>query len=130
MNAARIEQVTRIVLALMLAVFGANKFFHYLPQPEPPPDGGAFLGALMNAGYVFPVIGAVFLVSALLLLVGRVVLPVLLLAPIVVNILGYHMQFDPSGSVAGGVLAALLILLVLLHPGDFAKLLRSDQKDA
>ena len=53
--------VIRFLLALVLAVFGADKFLHFMPQPDAPPEGGAFLGSLVDAGYVFPVIGLVLL---------------------------------------------------------------------
>ncbi|MFT7518152.1 MAG: putative oxidoreductase, partial [Kiritimatiellia bacterium] len=47
----------RFLLALVLAVFGADKFLHFMPRPDAPAEGGAFLGALHDAGYVFPTIG-------------------------------------------------------------------------
>ncbi len=122
MSKARIDLIARILLALMVGVFGANKFLQFMPQPDPPEAGGKFLGALMDAGYVFPAIGIVFIVSALLLLANRVVLALVLLAPIAVNILGYHIQYDLAGAAAGGVLAGLLIVLAVLRAKDVAQL--------
>lgn len=125
MNASRIDTAVRMVLAVILAVFGADKFFHFLPAPDAPAGGAAFLGALKDAGYVFPTIGVVFLASALLLMVRRVALGILLVAPIVVNILGYHLAFDRGGSGPGALIAVLLILTALLNGGDMTGLLRS-----
>lgn len=122
MSKARIELVVRLLLALMAGVFGANKFAHFLPQPDPPQAGGEFLGALMDAGYVFPAIGIVFILSALLLLANRVVLALVLLAPIAVNILGYHIQYDLAGIGPGGVLAGLLLVLAIVRAKDVAQL--------
>ena len=42
--------VIRFLLALALAVFGADKFLHFMPQPDAPPEGGAFL-VDMNVNY-------------------------------------------------------------------------------
>ena len=35
--------VIRFLLAIALAVFGADKFLHFMPRPDAPPEGGAFL---------------------------------------------------------------------------------------
>ena len=112
----------RVLLALALTAFGLDKFLHFMPQPEPPPEGGAFLGALVETGYIFPTIGVVFLVSAACLLLGRVALALLLLAPILVNILLYHYRYDMPGIVAGAVIAGLMLVLFALHASDFAPL--------
>jgi len=125
MNKSRIELVLRLLLIAMLVAFGANKFLGFMPMPEPPEAGGKFLGALMGAGYVFPTIGVVFLVSALLLLMRRVALGVLLVAPIAVNILGYHLQYDPEGIGAGAALAFLLLALAVLNGKAIGELFRS-----
>jgi len=125
MKSSKFETGARIVLAIMLAVFGADKFFHYLPMPDPPEAGGAFLGALGAAGYIFPTIGGVFLLSALLLMAKRVVLALLLLAPIALNIVLYHVQYDMAGIGAGALLSTLMVVLACLHAGDVGRLFGS-----
>ena len=122
---SRLEQVVRYLLVAMLTIFGANMFLDFVPQPAPPEDGGRFLGALGEAGYVFPTIGIVFLIAAVLLVASRVVLVLLLVAPIAVNILSYHFKFDPSGSGPGGLLAVLLFALACIHANEVAGLLRA-----
>ena len=39
MNQSRLEQVVRYLLVAMLAIFGANMFLHFVPQPAPPEAG-------------------------------------------------------------------------------------------
>jgi len=112
---AALEKGSRLLLALMIAVFGANKFLEFMEMPTPPGEGGQFLGSLMASGYIFPTIGVVFLVSALLLLMKKVVLPLLLLAPIAVNIIAYHLIYDPANIGAGAVLVALMLLVAWCH---------------
>jgi putative oxidoreductase len=73
--------VIRFLLALALAVFGVDKFLHFMPPPEAPPEGGAFLGALADAGYVFPAIGLAFLATSVCLLAARVARGLILLRP-------------------------------------------------
>ena len=131
MNSSKTESAARYLLAVMLAVFGADKFFHFLEMPDAPEAGGKFLGALFETGYIFPTIGAVFLVSALLLMLKRVVLALLLLAPITVNIILYHVTYDVAGIGGGAVLTALMLVLAVLHAKPMMALLcgtRSDSK--
>ena len=124
MNKPVVEQVVRYLLVVMLAVFGANMFLHFMPQPAPPDAGGKFLGALGGAGYVFPTIGIVFLIAVVLLMSRCVVLALLLVAPIAVNILSYHFRYDLAGTGAGGLLAVLMLVLAVIHARDVAVLFR------
>lgn len=41
-----IAMIARYLLGLAMLVFGANKFFHFMPNPELPEAAGAFMGAL------------------------------------------------------------------------------------
>ena len=126
MNKAR--QAIRILLAIALAVFGVDKFAHFMPQPDAPPEGGEFLGALANAGYVFPAIGLTFLATAACLLLGRVALGLIILTPITLNILLYHFRFDMAGVGAGAVLTAMQLALIWMHRNEFTALARATGK--
>ena len=44
----------RIVLALVLFVFGLNGMLHFLPVPPPPAPAEAFRQALVDSGYMLP----------------------------------------------------------------------------
>ncbi len=115
--------IPRYLLVLVLVVFGSNQFLSFMPKPEPPPDGGAFLGALQDARYVFPTVGVVFLLSALTLLVNRAVgFGLVLLAPIAVNIILYHLQFDVAGIVPGLVLTTFLVVVAAQNAAHFRSL--------
>jgi hypothetical protein len=102
----------RLALGLLFAVFGANGFLGFLPNPEVTPEGGAFLGALAATGYMFPLIKGTELVAGLLLLSNRFVpLALVLLAPVVVNIVAFHAALSPAG--IGMTLAVLGLELFL-----------------
>jgi len=99
----------RIVLGLAFLVFGLNGFFGFLPMPEQPGAGGAFLGALAATGYMFPLIkGTEVLVGVLLLSNRFVPLALTLLAPVTVNIVAFHAFLDAPAS-----LGLPLVLLAL-----------------
>lgn len=103
-----IDLGAQLILGLIFFVFGLNKFLHFMAPPELPADAGAFMGALMDSGYFFPMLAIVEIVSGALLLVRRFApLALLLLAPVVVNILVFHLALAPSGI----PIAAVLVLL-------------------
>src|SRR5512140_1884683 len=102
----------RILMGLAFLVFGLNGFLHFIPQPKTPmPEGAiAFAGALMKTGYMFPmVMGTQVLVGVLLLLNRFVPLALALIAPIIVNIIAFHIFLAPSG-IGPGAVALLLEL--------------------
>lgn len=102
----------RLLLGALFAVFGLNGFLHFMPMPEAPPEGAAFLGALAATGYMFPLIKLVEVAGGVLLLIGRFVpLALALLAPGIVNIVLFHVFLDPAGlPIALGILALELYL--------------------
>jgi putative oxidoreductase len=106
-----ISTVARYIMGLMFTVFGLNGFVHFLPMQPMPEQAGKFIGMLASTNYMVPVF-ALQLVGGLLLLAGRYVpLALTLLAPVIVNILIFHILMAPAG-LAPGVLATLCWLAV------------------
>jgi len=106
-----VAMIARLLLGLMFLVFGLNMFLHFIPMgPMPAGLAGQFSTALFAAHY-FYVVGAIMVVSAILFLVNRYVpLGLVLLGPVLVNILLYHILMAPKG-IATGAFATLLWLL-------------------
>ncbi len=84
-----------------MIIFGLNGFLNFI---QPPPDmvmpEGAmkFSVALVETGYMMPLIGTTMLVSGLLLVLNRFVpLALVLLAPFFVNSLAFHVVLEHSG---------------------------------
>ena len=91
--------IARILLGLVFLVFGLTFFFHFIPQPPPPPGkAGAFEGGLFGAGYFFPFLKMIESISGLFLLINRFTpLFVLVLFPIIINIFLFHSYLLPEG---------------------------------
>lgn len=122
---SKLPPVARTLLGLAFAVFGLNFYLHFLPQPAPPPDAGAFLGALF-AGKILAIIKPIEVAAGFALLGNRFVpLALTLLAPIEIGILGYHAVFDPSGLPVVAVLIALTVFLAWAYRAAFAPMLRA-----
>lgn len=104
--------VVRTVLGLIYFVFGLNFFLHFIPMPPPPATPGAaesFTGGLFQAGYFFPMLkGIEVLLGGFLLLNFFTPLSLVILAPISINILLFHLFLAPAG-------IGMSVLIVLLH---------------
>ena len=112
-----IPLAARIVLGLIFFVFGLNGFLNFLPMPTSMPEGAAaFSGALAQTGYMFPLIKGIELLAGALLLVGVAVpFALLILAPIVVNIVLFHIFLAPGGAPMLVVTTGLLLYLAYVH---------------
>ncbi len=116
----------RLALGLVFFVFGLNGFLNFIaPPPEPMPEGAVALGAaLMSSGYLFQLIKGTEVLAGLLLLGNRFVpLALVLLAPILVNILAFHLWLLPSGTGLALALVGLEAYLAWVHRRAFAPLL-------
>ena len=88
----------RLLLGLICVVFGLNGFLNFLSMgPMPTGLAGQFVGALILSHY-FWAVAAVQIIGGVLLLVNRFVpLGLVLLGPVIVNILLYHLFLNPAG---------------------------------
>jgi uncharacterized membrane protein YphA (DoxX/SURF4 family) len=90
--------IARLLLGLVFLVFGLNGFLNFLNLGPMPKDlAGQFIGALFLSHY-YSVIAALQILSGVLLLVNRFVpLTLVLLGPVIVNILLFHVFLNPAG---------------------------------
>jgi putative oxidoreductase len=100
--------IARLLLGLIFGVFGLNGFLNFLSMgPMPTGLAGQFIGALVLSHY-FWVVAALQVVGGALLLANRFVpLALVLLGPVIVNIILYHVFLNLAG-------IALAIVVVIL----------------
>jgi len=123
---SKLVLAARSVLGLGFLVFGLNGFLHFLPQPPLSGPPAEFFGALFATGYMLPLIKGTEVVTGLLLLTGRYVpLALTVLAPVMVNILGFHAFLAPAGLPIPILFTALGIYLAYAHRSAFAPMLRA-----
>ena len=117
--------IARVLLGLMFVVFGSNIFLHFLRMPPPPATlAGDFSKALMQSHYIY-VVGLLQVIGGLLLLIGRYVpLGLVLLGPVIVNILLFHIFLDTSGLPMAIIVALLALFLLWRYRTNFAGLVR------
>ena len=108
--------ISRILVGLIFTFFGLNGFLNFLPQPPlPPGPAGQFITALFASHYLY-VIAGVQVISGVLLLVNRYVpLAIVLLGPMLVNILAYHLLMNSMGLAVAAVVALLWCVLAYYY---------------
>jgi len=113
--------VARLLLGLIFVVFGLNGFLNFLSMgPMPAGLAGQFIGALFLSHY-FWVVAALQIVGGVLLLLNRFVpLALVLLGPIIVNILLYHLFLNPAGIALALVVTILWFIVFYGHRQHFS----------
>lgn len=115
--------VARILLGLVLLIFGANKFFNFMPAPPLEGAAGDFMMALIGSGYLFKFIALTEMISGFLLIINKWTGFALILASvIIVNILAFHIFLAPAGIGLGAIMAILAILLYYTNWKKFSPL--------
>lgn len=126
-----IPTAARIFLGMVFVIMGSNGFFNFIPMPPPPARAAAFFGGMYGTGYMIPLLFGTQIVVGVLLLARRFVpLALAVVAPVIVNIVAFHLFLVPAGlGLALAVLAAELTL-AWRYRTSFAPLLRFDAEAA
>jgi putative oxidoreductase len=103
--------IARILLGLIFVLFGLNGFLNFLHAPMPPGPAGQYM-ALLGGTFYMNFVFLAQIVGGVLLLSGQFIpLALILLGPVIVNILLFHITLQPSG-LPPGLFAALLWFVV------------------
>ena len=115
--------IARLLLGLIFVVFGLNGFLAFLDMgPMPTGLAGQFIGALMQSHY-FWVVAALQVVGGALLLVNRFVpLGLVLLGPVIVNIVLYHVFLNLAGITMAIIVVVLWFIVFYAHRQYFSGL--------
>ena len=120
---SKLTLVLRILLGLLFSVIGLNKFFYFLPTP--PPD--AFIEALINTGYMWPLVGFTEVAAGILLLANKLKGLALIFAAIIsVNIVLYRIILDSNGIEVALFAATLNVLLMYFNWSSFKSLFKTE----
>ncbi len=122
--------VARILLGLPFLVFGLDGFFEFLPDTgEYNVRGEAFIGALKQTGYMWPLLHITEVVCGALLVAGFFVpLALTVLAPVLIYIFLFHLKLDSQGIEVAIALCALEGFLVFAYAPYFDGVLKARAK--
>jgi len=89
--------IARYLAGVIFLVMGLNGFLNFIPFPPPAGVAGQFMGALYVSHYLWVIFAFQVIAGVLLLLNRYVPLAVAMLAPVIVNILTFHVLMARAG---------------------------------
>lgn len=114
--------IIRSLMGIGFIIFGANILFPFLPQP-PMQEGSlpAQFLAVMGPTHWMRLVGVCQLLGGLLVIVGRTApLGLVVLAPVLVNIIAFHVFLENGEGLAPGLVFAFFeIFLIYAYRNHF-----------
>ena len=89
--------IARYLAGAIFLVMGLNGFLNFIHFPPPTGTAAQFMGALYVSHYLWTIFAFQVVGGALLLVNRYVPLAVAILAPLLVNILVFHITMAPAG---------------------------------
>lgn len=116
--------IVRILLGLMVLIFGLNKFLQFMPMPPMPEAAGEFMGALVKSGYLLVAVAIVEIITGIMLLTNRFQpLALIILFPVLLNAFLFHLFLDPAGIGAALLAISMNIFLFFTNKEAYKSLL-------
>ena len=117
--------IARVFLGLAFVLFGVFPFLTFIPQPPPPPGLAGDYVKVFTASHYAQVIGAMQLLSGLMLLSGKFVpLGLLILGGILFNIWAFHLLMAPASILPGAIATLLWAIVFWSYRERFSGILR------
>ena len=127
--------ILKVLLCLLLVtpILGATGIF---PAPTADlynnPVSFSFIDILMKTKYIMYIMAGVFAASIILIATGRTALASLLILPITVNIIGFHLFLDGGlftpGAIMGDLLLVLNVYFLYQNRSAYASLLKTNDR--
>lgn len=113
---SKFTKIVRILLGIILIAFGINKMYSFIPLPQPSDDAADFMNSLADTGYVLNVVAIFEIFIGILLLIKKwVPFATLLLLPLSLNILMFHLFMDIPGIWTALLVVVLNGILIYKH---------------
>ena len=94
---SKILTVLCALFGLGMIVFGANKFYPFMPMPELTDEQKIIFGAFGTIKWLMPLVGFVEIVGGLLIAIPKTrALGAIVILPVMVGIIVHNLTFDPS----------------------------------
>jgi putative oxidoreductase len=116
--------IARVILGLVYFGFSLAFFFNLMPHQELSGNAGTFVVGLGASGYVMPLVKAIELVCGVAFLLNRFVpLATVVIFPITLNIVLFHVFMAPEGMILPVVLLFANLFLAYVHHNKYTSLL-------
>jgi len=118
--------ISRYVLGIIFLFNGINMFAQFMPLPNPfqPDIAQRFLNLLGEAGYFYPILGLVKLLTAAALFSNRFLpLMLIVMAPVTLNGILFHFFMDPHMARVALVVGLIQVYLIYLNKDKYMPML-------
>ena len=120
------QLIVRILLGLILVIFGFNKFLQFMPMPAMPEAAGEFMGALVKSGYIMPIVAIIEISVGFLLLINKYQsLAIVVVFPVLLNAILFHLFLDIAGIGGAAIAMAMNIFLFFANKESYKSLLNT-----
>jgi putative oxidoreductase len=121
--------VTTWIVALQFIIFGLNKFIWFVSPPPPTdPTALSFIGAMFGS-YLAKFVGFFEIIGSILLLIKRTeFIGLLVLVPIMLNIVVFHLAHDNPGNGIWIIVTVLFAIVCYPQINNFKALLKINNK--
>lgn len=114
------------ILGIMLINFGLNIFLRFMPTGELTAPAGEFMGALVKAGYIMPLVALVEIITGFSILLGIYrALSLIILFPIALNALLFHLFLDLGNTFFALLLVAMNLYLMFAYKEKYDSILKA-----
>lgn len=126
----KITVIARILFGLLLLRFGILNVYFMLsgiaPSASYSQPAEKFMNALQSTGYMMVVISVLYVIIGVCLLINRFVpLALILLTPITVNIVFFHLFLDIKSILPGLVFALLHVYLLFAYLKNYKPFMKA-----
>jgi putative oxidoreductase len=123
----KIYTVIRYLFGAGMTLFGLANLFQFLPLHSFPGNAGALMEAFADSGYILPTVGFTQLVLGIALISNRFIpLALLFFAPVVVNVVLFHVFMDMASIAMALPVVAATTYLFMYNKSAFINLLKSE----
>ena len=122
----KVSTIISILLGLILITFGLNKFYEFMPVMELSAPGLEFMGAFVKIGYGMAFVAIVEIITGILIATNKYrALALVILFPILLNALLFHMFLDPENSLPAVLVVLMNVFLMYSEREKYASLFQA-----
>ncbi len=123
---SKAKTIIRVLLGLLVLIFGLNKFLQFMPMPPMSGAAGEFMGALVKSGYLMIIVAIIEIIAGILLLINKFQpLALVILFPVLLNAFLFHLFLDIGGIGAAALAIAMNIFLFFTNKESYSTILKS-----
>lgn len=113
------------LFGLMMVNSGLNKIFQYLPMPEMNEGAVKLMTAYVESGWMMPLLAIVEIVGGILIVFPKTrALGAIIILPVMVGILLFHLVIEPSTLPISFVLFGINIWAIIDNKAKYAHLIK------